>query len=74
MINCEHQTQIFIEAPYRNNQLIADLAQHMPPAMRLCVASDITGENQSIITRTMTQWRQAQYNYHKVPTIFLMYQ
>ncbi len=73
-IEREHQTQIFIEAPYRNNQLIADLAQHMPPAMRLCVASDITGENQSIITRTMTQWRQAQYNYHKVPTIFLMYQ
>lgn len=73
-IEREHQTQIFIEAPYRNNQLIADLAQHMPPAMRLCVASDITGENQSIVTRTMAQWRQAQYNYHKIPTIFLMYQ
>ena len=73
-IEREHQTQIFIEAPYRNNQLIADLAQHMPQGMRLCVASDITGENQSIITRTMAQWRQAQYNYHKVPTIFLMYQ
>ncbi len=73
-IEREHQTQIFIEAPYRNNQLIADLAQHMPQGMRLCVASDITGVNQSIITRTMAQWRQAQYNYHKVPTIFLMYQ
>ena len=73
-IEREHQTQIFIEAPYRNNQLIADLAQHMPQGMRLCVASDITGVNQSIITRTMAQWRQTQYNYHKVPTIFLMYQ
>lgn len=73
-IEHEHQTQIFIEAPYRNNQLIADLAQHMPQGMRLCIASDITGVNQSIITRTMAQWRQAQYNYHKVPTIFLMYQ
>ena len=73
-IEREHQTQIFIEAPYRNNQLIADIVQHMPAGMRLCIASDITGENQSIITRTMAQWRQAQYNYHKVPTIFLMYQ
>ena len=73
-IERERQTQIFIEAPYRNNQLIAYLAQHMPSGMRLCVASDITGENQSIVTRTMAQWRQAQYNYHKVPTIFLMYQ
>ena len=73
-IEREHQTQIFIEAPYRNNQLIADLAAHLPTGMRLCVASDITGEGQSIVTRTIAQWRQARYDYHKVPTIFLLYQ
>ena len=73
-IEREHQTQIFIEAPYRNNQLIADLIRHLPASMRLCVASDITGENQTIVTRTLSQWRQAQYDYHKVPTIFLLYQ
>ena len=73
-IEREQQTQIFIEAPYRNNQLIADLVQHLPPRLRLCVASDITGEKESIITRTLGEWRQAQYDYHKVPTIFLLYQ
>ena len=73
-IEREHQTQIFIEAPYRNNQLIADLATHLPTGLRLCVASDITGEGQSIVTRTIAQWRQARYDYHKVPTIFLLYQ
>lgn len=73
-IQRERQTQIFIEAPYRNNQLIADLAAHLPTGMRLCVASDITGEGQSIVTRTIAQWRQARYDYHKVPTIFLLYQ
>ena len=73
-IDRERQTQIFIEAPYRNNQLIADLAAHLPAGMRLCVASDITGDGQSIITRTIGQWKQAQYDYHKVPTIFLLYQ
>ena len=73
-IEREHQTQIFIEAPYRNNQLIADLAAHLPTGLRLCVASDITGEGQSIVTRTIAQWRQARYDYHKVPTIFLLYQ
>ena len=73
-IERERQTQIFIEAPYRNNQLIAYLATHLPPGMRLCVASDITGDNQSIITRTIGQWKQARYDYHKVPTIFLLYQ
>ena len=73
-IEREHQTQIFIEAPYRNNQLITDLAAHLPTGMRLCVASDITGEGQSIITRSIAEWRQARYDYHKVPTIFLLYQ
>ncbi len=73
-IEREHQTQIFIEAPYRNNQLIADLATHLPSRMRLCVASDITGENQSIITRTLGEWKQSRYDYHKIPTIFLLYQ
>lgn len=73
-IEREHQTQIFIEAPYRNNQLIADLAKHLPAAMRLCVASNITGEGQSIVTRTIAQWRQVAYDYHKVPTIFLLNQ
>ncbi|MBR5674533.1 MAG: SAM-dependent methyltransferase [Muribaculaceae bacterium] len=73
-IEREHQTQIFIEAPYRNNQLIADLAAHLPTGMRLCVASDITGEGQSIITRSIAEWRQARFDFHKVPTIFLLYQ
>lgn len=73
-IERERQTQIFIEAPYRNNQLIADLVSHLPAGMRLCVASDITGEKQSIVTRTMAQWKQARYDYHKIPTIFLLYQ
>ena len=73
-IEREHQTQIFIEAPYRNNQLIADLAARLPSQMRLCVASDITGEGQSIVTRTLADWRQAHYDYHKVPTIFLLFQ
>ena len=72
-IERERQTQIFIEAPYRNNQLIADLASHLPQTLRLCVASDITGDNQTIITRTLGQWRNAQYDYHKVPTIFLLF-
>ena len=72
-IEREHQTQIFIEAPYRNNQLIADLATHLPSRLRLCVASDITGENQSIITRALGEWKQSRYDYHKIPTIFLLY-
>lgn len=72
-IDHERQTQIFIETPYRNNKLIAELCQRLPQTMLLCVASDITGPNESIITRTIAQWRREKYNYDKIPTIFLLY-
>lgn len=72
-IRHEHQTQIFIETPYRNNKLIAELVKALPPQLRLCVASDITGERQSILTRPLSYWATARYNYDKIPSIFLLY-
>lgn len=72
-IRQEQQTQIFIETPYRNNKLIAELAKTLPGNMRLCVASDITGERQSIVTLPLSQWRKRKYDYDKVPTIFLLF-
>lgn len=70
----EHQTQIFIETPYRNNRVIAELAKVLPGAMLLCVASDITGGNERIITKPLSWWGKASYNYDKIPTIFLLYE
>lgn len=72
-IRRERQTQIFIETPYRNNKLIAELTRALPGQMRLCVASDITGRGESIVTRTLSQWAKAEYDYGKIPTIFLLY-
>lgn len=69
----EGQTQIFIETPYRNNRLIAELCRVLPGTMLLCVASDITGPRESIITRPVSEWAVAEYNYDKVPTIFLLH-
>lgn len=69
----ERQTQIFIETPYRNNKLISELASILPGNMLLCVASDITGERQSILTRPCSYWKKARYDYDKVPTIFLLF-
>lgn len=69
----ENQTQIFIETPYRNNKLIAELCKTLPANMKLCVASDITGAKQSIKTMTFAKWAKASYNYDKTPTIFLIY-
>ena len=67
------QTQIFIETPYRNNRLIAEMVKTLPKQMRLCVASDITGPDEKILTRTIEQWGRMKYDYDKIPTIFLLY-
>lgn len=72
-ITREHQTQIFIETPYRNNRLISELVKALPGNMKLCVASDITCSRQSIVTRELSEWAQAKYDYDKIPTIFLLY-
>lgn len=69
----ERQTQIFIETPYRNNRLLAELCAKLPGNMLLCVASDITGPRQSIVTRRLSQWAKAAYDYNKIPTIFLLF-
>ena len=69
----DDQTQIFIETPYRNNTLITDLVKYLPGNLRLCVASDITGENERIVTRTIAQWAARKPDFGKIPTIFLLY-
>ncbi|MDE5688929.1 MAG: SAM-dependent methyltransferase [Paramuribaculum sp.] len=69
----ERQTQIFIETPYRNNRLIEEICRTLPSSMLLCVASDITGPSQSILTRPLGKWKKAEYDYSHTPTIFLLY-
>lgn len=68
----DHQTQIFIETPYRNEALLADMVRTLPSHLRLCVATDITGPGERIVTRPVKQWAGATIG--KVPTIFLLYQ
>ena len=70
----EHQTQIFIEAPYRNNQMLEALCATLRPHTRLCVAVDITLPSQSIRTLPVATWRSQRVstNLHKRPTVFLL--
>ncbi len=67
------QTQIFIETPYRNNKLLSELIKSLPKQMKLCVASDISGDKETIITLTINDWAHRKYDYDKVPSIFLLY-
>jgi len=70
-----HQTQIFIETPYRNNQMLESLAKSCSPSTRICVATDLSLETESIISQTAEEWRKMHTNIdiHKRNTIFLLY-
>lgn len=68
----ENQTQIFIEAPYRNTQLLEDLCNTCSPTTRICVACDITLETEYIKTLSAKQWKREKVDLHKRPTIFLL--
>lgn len=69
----EDQTQLFIETPYRNNKLAEELIRTCRPSTRMCIASDITLEDEYIKTLSMKEWAGKVPDLSKKPTIFLIY-
>ena len=67
-----NQSQIFIETPYRNDALLADMLQTLSPATRLCVAADITLPTQFIRTKTVAEWRNTPLTIGKRPCVFII--
>lgn len=70
--NEQQQSQLFIETPYRNDQLIADLLQVLQPQKQLCIACDITLDSEQIQTKTVQQWKKQKFSIHKRPAIFIL--
>jgi 16S rRNA (cytidine1402-2'-O)-methyltransferase len=68
----DKQTQIFIEAPYRNAKLLDDLLAVCNGQTRLCIAVDITLESEFVVTKTIAQWKRAVPDINKRPAIFLL--
>jgi len=67
--NC---TQIFIETPYRNNQLTESICKTLKATTRLCIAADLTGAGEYIKTKTIADWKNKLPDIHKRPAIFLL--
>lgn len=63
-------TQLFIEAPYRNEKMLEDLVRTLQPDTRLMVAKDITGENEWIVSQPVSWWRKQNITLGKVPCLF----
>ena len=69
----ENQTQLFIETPYRNNKMAEDLLRNCRPQTKLCIAANITCEEEYIKTKTIKEWQGKLPDLSKIPCIFLIY-
>ncbi|MBE9518931.1 MAG: SAM-dependent methyltransferase [Bacteroidetes bacterium] len=66
------ETQLFIEAPYRNDGLLADILDTCQASTRLCIAADITLDSEFIFTKTSGAWKKKKPALHKRPVLFLI--
>ena len=68
-----HQSEIFIETPYRNDSLFADMLSGLAPSTRICVAADLTLPTQFIRTKTVAAWRRENgFAIGKRPCVFII--
>jgi 16S rRNA (cytidine1402-2'-O)-methyltransferase len=65
-------TQIFIETPYRNNQLLETILKTCKPSTQLCIASELTSKSEFIKTRSVAEWKNEKIDLHKKPVIFCL--
>ena len=65
-------TQIFIETPYRNNQMLEALVKNCKSNTRLCIACELTSEKEFVKTKNIHDWKKQMPDLHKKPSIFLL--
>jgi len=68
----KNQTQIFMETPFRNNQLLEDVLQNLNSETLLCIACNVTADDEFIKTLRVKDWQKSKPDLHKKPTIFLL--
>lgn len=68
-----NETELFIETPFRNNAMIEDLVKNCRPNTMLCVASNITTEDEKIVSKPISEWKSIKYDWNKKPAVFLIY-
>ncbi|NMA75235.1 MAG: SAM-dependent methyltransferase [Bacteroidales bacterium] len=72
-IYADNETQLFIETPYRNQQMVDDLLKNCKEQTRLCIAANITCDEESILTKSIGEWKKNPPKLAKIPCIFLLY-
>jgi 16S rRNA (cytidine1402-2'-O)-methyltransferase len=68
-----NQTQLFIETPFRNNQMLEEILRSCTAKTQLCIACNLTAEDEFVQTKSIAEWKQKAPDLHKKPTIFLLF-
>ena len=68
----EKRAQLFMETPFRNNQLLADALASLSPQTKLCIAKNLTATDELIQTKTIADWKNHPLDLHKIPTVFIL--
>ncbi len=64
--------QLFIETPYRNKTMLADLLRICHNDLRLTIGYDVTGKAQKIQTKKITDWKKSSFQFEKIPCVFVL--
>ena len=67
-----NETQIFIETPYRNRQILDEMIRSLSHDTLLCIAADLTAKTEFIQTKTIREWKAGLPEIHKRPAVFLI--
>lgn len=68
-----NQTQIFIETPFRNNQILEEILRSCKPQTRLCLACNLTAADEFVKTKAVSEWKKQIPDLHKKPAIFILF-
>ena len=68
----DHETQVFIETPYRNDAMLAEIVKSLRPSTRVAVAAEITSPRESIVMDSVSGWKKRAAAIGKRPAIFLL--
>ena len=67
-----HQTQLFIETPFRNQAILEDILKSCNPKTQLCIAANLTAIDEFIQTKSISEWKALIPDLHKKPTVFIL--
>lgn len=68
-----NETELFIETPFRNNAMLQDLCKNLHPTTRLCVACNLTCDDELVVSQDVGAWKSFKGDLNKKPAVFLVY-